>query len=78
MLRWYAVVTGTDGYQAVIAWGEIAPGFENKSVLVAYAQDGQPLSQADGMARLVVPGDQRGGRYVNNVRTITLLHAPDA
>jgi hypothetical protein len=76
-LRWYAVVTGTDGYQAVIAWGEIDPGFEGKPVLLAYEQDGQLLGPSDGMARLVVPGDQRGGRYVSNVRTIALLHAPD-
>jgi DMSO/TMAO reductase YedYZ molybdopterin-dependent catalytic subunit len=77
-LRWYVVVTGRDGYQAVIAWGEIDPGFEGKAVLLAYEQDGQPLGPADGMARLVVPGDQRGGRYVSNVRTIALLRAPEA
>ncbi|HEY7066443.1 MAG TPA: molybdopterin-dependent oxidoreductase [Chloroflexota bacterium] len=77
-LRFYAVVTGTDGYQAVIAWGELDPGFEGKAVLLAYEQDGQPLGPPDGMARLVVPGDQRGGRYVSNVRTIALQRAPDA
>jgi len=76
MPRWHAAVTGTDGYQAVIGWVEIDPGLENESVSVAYEQDGQPLSQ-DGMARLIAPGDQRGGRSVSNVRTITLLHAPD-
>jgi hypothetical protein len=40
---------------------------------VAYEGDGQLLGDADGMARLVVPGDQRGGRYVSNITSITLI-----
>lgn len=27
------------------------------------------------MARLVVPGDERGGRYVSNISSIALLRA---
>src|SRR5262245_31258844 len=42
-LRFYAVIGGTDGYQVVVAWGEIDPGFEDKRVLVAYERDGQLL-----------------------------------
>lgn len=73
LLRSSILVTGSDGYEVVIAWGEIDPGFENKAVLVAYQEDGQPLGPAEGMAWLVVPGDQKGGRYVSNVVSITLL-----
>ena len=74
LLRDSILVTGSDGYQAVIAWGEIDPGFEDKAVLVAYADgSGQPLDASEGMARLVVPGDQKGGRYVSNVVSITVL-----
>lgn len=67
-------VTGSDGYQAILAWGEIDPGWEGKDVLVAYMEDGQPLN-SDGMACLVVPGDLSGGRYVSNVTSITLSRA---
>jgi DMSO/TMAO reductase YedYZ molybdopterin-dependent catalytic subunit len=77
-LRWYALVTGTDGYHVVIAWGEMDPGFEGKAVLLACERDGQLLDPANGMAQLVVPGDQRAGRHVSNIRMITVLSAPDA
>lgn len=74
LLRDSILITGSDGYQAVIAWGEIDPGFENKAVLVAYGDGmGQPLGADEGMARLVVPGDQKGGRYVSNVVSITVM-----
>ena len=72
--NWYVQVTGSDGYQAILAWGEIDPSWEGKDVLVASMEDGQPLG-SDGMARLVVPGDLSGGRYVSNITAITLNRA---
>lgn len=72
-LSQYLVVTGSDGYQAVIALGEIDPDFGNQPVLLAYEQDGQPI---EGGLRLVVPGDARGGRYVSGVVNISLRDAP--
>jgi hypothetical protein len=66
-------VSATDDYQIVIGWGEFDPGFGNKAILVAYEDNGQLLGDADGMARLVVPGDIRGGRYVGNMNTITVF-----
>ena len=60
-LSTFIVATGSDGYQAVIAWGEIDPDFGNQNILVAYEQDGKAL---DGL-RIVVPGDSHGGRYVS-------------
>lgn len=74
-LSWYVQVAATDGYVATIGWGEIAPAFQNKAVLVAYEEDGKLLSGADGMARLVVPGDQRGGRYVSQISSIRVLQS---
>lgn len=73
-LSMYLVVTGSDGYQTVIAWGEIDPEFANQPILLAYAEQGQPI--ADGGLTLVVPGDQRGSRYVNGVVNISLRDAP--
>jgi len=75
-LSLFVVVTGSDGYQAVIAWGEIDPEFGNQPVLVAYEQDGAPISDASGTLRLVVPGDAHGGRYVSGVVNISLRDAP--
>jgi hypothetical protein len=72
-LRFYVSATATDDYQAIVAWGEFDPGFENKPVLLAVTQDGQSLA-SQGL-RLVVPDDIRGGRYVSLVETIRLDRA---
>ncbi len=73
-LRFYVVATGSDGYQAIVSWGEIHPTFENKGVLLAFIQDG--VSLAGSGPRLVVPGDIRGGRYVSDVVSIRVGRVP--
>ena len=75
-LGMYIVVTASDGYQAVIAWGEIDPEFGNQPILVAYEQEGNPIEDSQGSIRLVVPGDARGGRYVSGIVNISLRDAP--
>jgi hypothetical protein len=64
-LRDFVSVTASDGYQALVAYGEIDPAFENKQVLLATTQDG--VSLANQGPRLVLPGDGAGGRYVSGV-----------
>jgi hypothetical protein len=73
-LRHFVSVSATDGYRALVAYGEIDPSFENKNVLLATSEDGRPLD-ADG-PRLVVPGDIAGGRYVTNVNRVFLEKPP--
>ena len=63
------LVTASDGYQAAVAWGEIGPRFAATEVLLAYEEDRQPLARP----RLVVPSDERGGRYVTEVTRVSLL-----
>lgn len=75
-LSTFIVVTATDNYQAVIAWGEIDPEFGNQPILVAYEENGAPIADEEGSIRLVVPGDGRGGRYVSGVVNISLRDAP--
>ncbi|MEH2143456.1 hypothetical protein [Nostoc sp.] len=79
-LRQYVLVEATDCYGAVVAIGEIQPNFEGKKVLIAFEKkgpNGKVVSLIDeGFARLVVPGDKAGGRYVTNVRNILILSAP--
>ena len=71
-LRVTAMVTGADGYQVVFGWGDLDPDFGAAPILLAYTRDGQPMGDRQGMARLVVPGDKRGGRYVSTVKSIEL------
>lgn len=80
LLRQYVLVEATDCYGAVVAIGEIQPSYEGKKVLIAFEKkdsNGKVMSLIDeGFARLVVPGDKAGGRYVTNVRNILILSAP--
>lgn len=73
--RPYVVATGSDGYAATFSLGELNPLLGGATPdLVAYAQDGGSLG-ADGSARLVVPGDLAGGRYVSNLVSLQVLDA---
>jgi hypothetical protein len=63
------IVTGTDCYQSVFGAGEIDPFFGGGQIMVAYATGGQSLGNA-GFARVVVPGDKAGGRFVSNIANI--------
>lgn len=68
-LRLVVVATGADGYKAALSWGEFDPGFGATPVVIAYQEDGTDLSAP----RLVVPGDVKGGRYVSDLTSITVL-----
>jgi len=63
-------VTGTDGYSAVLSLAEIAPEFGADQAVIAWQQDGKPLAEAGGFARLIVPGDKAAGRAVSAIATI--------
>jgi hypothetical protein len=69
ILSKYVVATGSDGYKAVFSLGEIDPSFGAQPIMVAYADTGGQLGPqgSDGLARMVVPGDQAGGRYVSDL-----------
>ncbi len=79
ILRDVVIATGSDGYQAVYSVGEINPTFGGSTTtpnLVAYANQPGQLLTTDGFARTTVPGDIRGGRYVSNLQSVTVLHDP--
>ena len=73
-LRYYVLATGSDGYEATFSLGELDPRFGGTGAadLVATGENGAPLG-TDGFARLVVPGDAAGGRYVSNLVSLEVL-----
>jgi molybdate transport system substrate-binding protein len=71
-LRVTVMVTAADGYQVAFGWGELDPEFGAAPILLAYSRDGQAMGEKQGMARIVVPGDKRGGRYASMVKSIEL------
>ncbi len=66
-LREFVTVVGSDNYQATVALAEILPTFGHEQVLLAYAKNGQPLSNSEGAIELIVPGDRLAGRDVKHV-----------
>jgi hypothetical protein len=77
VLREYVEAVGSDGYAAIFSLGEIDPMFGGQDDLVAYADtDGQLGSDGpDGFARMVVPGDIAGGRYISNLVSLEVFTA---
>ena len=72
-VRQTVVITGRDGYTAILALAEISPEFSAKPVILADHLEGQPLNPDH--LRLVVPGETRVGRSVRDVVRITVLPA---
>ena len=74
------VVTGVDGYRALLALAELDPATVAPAAggvaLLADSVDGRPLPAAEGPYRLVVPGDRRPARSVRQVTGIVVRAAP--
>ena len=69
ILSKFVVATGADGYKAAFSLGEIDPRFGDQPVLAAYSDTAGQLGPdgSNGLARVVVPGDRAGGRYVSDL-----------
>ena len=68
----YVVVSAADGYRAVFSLAELDPWFTDKVVLLADRCEGKPIAGEEGPLRLVVPDDNRHGRWVRMVRSISV------
>jgi hypothetical protein len=79
VLRQYVEAIGSDGYAAIFSLGEIDPAFGDQEDLVAYSDTGGQLGPGglDGFARMVVPGDSAGGRYVSNLVALQVFTVPE-
>jgi DMSO/TMAO reductase YedYZ molybdopterin-dependent catalytic subunit len=65
----YFVVSAEDGFRISLAYFEVTPRATDKQVLLAYEQDGEPLRAG---VRLIVPGDDLGGRSIAGVVAVEL------
>jgi DMSO/TMAO reductase YedYZ molybdopterin-dependent catalytic subunit len=72
-LRKGIVAIGTDGYSCIVVGGEIDQRFAHNQILVAVAENGKPLANTDGFARLIVPGDLAMGRFVSNLTELQMV-----
>ena len=74
----YAVVSARDGYRVVFALPELDPVFADRKVVLAWRKDNQPLPEAEGPLRVIVPGEKHPTRWIRQVTSIRILAAPDS
>jgi hypothetical protein len=70
LLKTYLVAEGTDGYRVLVSAYETLAPIRSTSAIVALTLDGKPLA-ADGSFKLIIPGDTRPQRWVQNLKSIT-------
>lgn len=74
LLKTYVIAEGTDGYKVLISVYETLAAIRQSDVIVADAliTDGEfaPLTK-DGAFKLVIPGDTRPQRWVQNLKSLT-------
>ena len=72
----YAVFEARDGYRVLFGLSELADDISGRRMLLADEMDGKPLTAFEGPWRLVVPGDLHAARWIRQVTSITIRHAP--
>jgi hypothetical protein len=72
----FVVVTGKDGYRAVLSIAEIDPSFREERIILADRLEAGPLAENEGPWRLVIDADARPDRGVRQVESIRVVVAP--
>lgn len=72
----FIVVTGKDGYRAVLSIAETDPSFRDAPIIIADRTKAGPLKAEEGPLRLVIDADARPDRGVRQVESIKVVVAP--
>ena len=77
-MSWLSAATATKRFSRAASSTRCSAAALRRRILVAYSDTGGQLGPggADGFARMVVPGDTAGGRYVSNLVDLTVGQAP--
>jgi DMSO/TMAO reductase YedYZ molybdopterin-dependent catalytic subunit len=76
-LATYVLVDAADDYRVVFSLAELDSGFMDSDVLLADTMDGAPLGSGLGPFRLVAPHEKRPARWVEMVKSITVVRVPN-
>ena len=66
------VVHAADNYQVAFTLTELDPTNADESIILAYRQNGKPLSAKDGPLHVVCPNEKRHIRWVRQVNSIVV------
>jgi len=76
VLTGYVLAGGTDGYEVLYSLAELDPALGAPQDLVPYT-DTQGQFPSDGLARIIIPGDNHAGRYVSNLDFLEVVSTPE-
>lgn len=75
--RQYVVTAGTDGYEVVLSLAELVPSLGgNPANLIPYADTGTDFP-GNGVARTILPGDNKHGRWESNLDRVAVAAVPE-
>jgi DMSO/TMAO reductase YedYZ molybdopterin-dependent catalytic subunit len=72
----YILVEAADNYRVVFALEEFNSSFMDSEIIVADTLDGMPIPGALGPFRLVAPHEKRPARWVEMVKSLTVVRVP--
>lgn len=72
----YVLVDAADNYRVVFALEEFNSSFMDSEIILADTMDGASIPAALGPFRLVVPHEKRPARWVEMVKSLTVVRAP--
>jgi DMSO/TMAO reductase YedYZ molybdopterin-dependent catalytic subunit len=64
------MVRAADGYRALFSLAETDPLFRERTLLLCYRKNGEPLPDKEGPLRMVVADEKRHARWVRRVTVI--------
>ena len=70
LLKTSVLAEGTDGYKVLVSVYETLSAIRGQDAIVADTVDGKPLGK-DGAFKLVIPGDSRPQRWVQNLKSLS-------
>ncbi len=68
------IVRAMDKYQAIFTLAELDPTNSDKTIILAYRQDGKPFNPKDGPLRIISSDEKRHIRWVRQVQSFTVQH----
>ena len=72
----YVLVEAADNYRVVFALEEFNSSYMDSEIIVADTMDGAPLPGALGPFRLVAPHEKRPARWVEMLKSLTVVRVP--
>jgi DMSO/TMAO reductase YedYZ molybdopterin-dependent catalytic subunit len=73
----YVLVEAADNYRVLYSLAEFNSSFMDSEIILADTMDGTPIAGGLGPFRLVAPHEKRPARWVEMVKSVTVVRVPN-